>query len=115
MVKVKEIKNKDDVTAKPKRKEKSEAELKYQRYIRSKAFDKVRQAVKERDKVCQCCGRTQEEIDADPKVSFNVHHRSYQNLFANDEREIADCILLCSVCHRAIHSAKKNLRRFRKG
>lgn len=114
MVKVKEIKNKDDVTAKPKRKEKSEAELKYQRYIRSKAFDKVRQAVKERDKVCQFCGRTQEEIDADPKVSFNVHHRTYEHLYENGELEIADCILLCSICHHSCHSAKKNLRRFRK-
>lgn len=99
---------------KPKRKEKSAEELKYQRYIRSKKFDVVRQAVKERDKVCQCCGRTQEEIDENPKLSFNCHHRTYTHLYQADEEEINDCILLCSVCHRAIHSAKSNLRRFKK-
>lgn len=65
MVKVKEVKNKDDVK-KTKRKEKSEEYKKYQSYIRSKKFDVVRQSVKERDKVCQVCGRTQEEIDNDP-------------------------------------------------
>lgn len=113
MVKVKEVKNKDDVK-KTKRKEKSEEYKKYQSYIRSKKFDSVRQAVKERDKVCQCCGRTQEEIDENPKLSFNCHHRSYLHLYQADEEEINDCILLCSVCHRAIHSAKSNLRRFKK-
>lgn len=111
MVKVKEVKNKDDVKT-TKRKEKSEAYKKYQSYIRSKKFDAVRQAVKERDEVCQVCGRTQEDIDNDPKITFNCHHRSYAHLFQSDEEEINDCILLCSVCHRAIHAAKKNLRRF---
>ena len=114
MTKSIEIKNKNDVQKKTKRKEKSEAELKYQRYIRSKAFDKVRQAVKERDKVCQCCGRTEDDIVNDPKICFTTHHRTYGHLFENGEQEIADCILLCSVCHRAIHSAKKNIRRFKK-
>lgn len=95
-----------------KEKEKSEAYKKYQSYIRTKKFDVVRQAVKERDEVCQCCGRTQEDIVNDQKITFNCHHRSYAHLFQSDEEEIGDCILLCSVCHRAIHAAKKNLRRF---
>lgn len=112
MTKVKETKNKNDIPKKPKRKEKSEEYKKYQSYIRSKKFDVVRQAVKERDKVCQVCGRTQEEVDNDPKISFNCHHRSYAHLYQADEEEIADCVLLCSVCHRAIHAAKKNLKRF---
>lgn len=112
MVKVTENKNKNDIPKKPKRKEKSEEYHHYQRYIKSKEFDVVRKAVRERDKVCQCCGRTQEEVDADDKVTFSTHHRSYAHLFQADEEEIGDCILLCSVCHRAIHAAKKNLRRF---
>lgn len=114
MTKIKEVKNKDDTKATTNKKQKSDEYKKYQKYIRSKEFDFVRQAVKERDKVCQCCGRTQEEIENDPKLSFNCHHRSYEHLYQSDEEEINDCILLCSVCHRAIHAAKKNLRRFKR-
>ena len=112
MPKKTENKNKNEIPKKTKKKEKSEEYRHYQRYIRSKEFDVVRKAVRERDKVCQCCGRTQEEVDADDKVNFSTHHRSYAHLFQADEEEIGDCILLCSVCHRAIHSAKKNLKRF---
>lgn len=103
-----------DTTSKPKSKQRSEAYLKYQSYIRGKQFQEVKEIVKERDKVCQTCGRTQEEIDASPKISFNVHHRTYAHLFEGGETEANDCILLCSVCHRSIHSAKSNLRRFKK-
>lgn len=41
---------------KPKSKQRSEEYLKYQRYIKSKEFQKVKDACFERDKhTCQCC------------------------------------------------------------
>lgn len=113
MVKVKDEKNKNDIRKKSKRKEKSEEQRKYEKYIRSKEFRKVRDAVRERDKCCQCCGRTPEEVEG-TKITMTTHHRTYRHLFENGEQEIADCILLCSVCHRAIHAAKSNLRRFKR-
>lgn len=117
MVKVRKQPIRGDLSAKAqptKSKQRSKEYLEYQAYIRSKEFDEVRKIVKERDKVCQTCGRTQEEIDNNPKLSFNCHHRTYRNLFKGGETEAADCILLCSCCHRAIHSAKSNLVRFKR-
>ena len=118
MVKVKKEITRSDTSekaVKPKSKQRSEEYLKYQKYIRSKDFAVVKEIVKERDKVCQTCGRTQEEIDASPKLSFNVHHRTYEHLFEGGDVEAADCILLCSCCHRGIHSVKSNFTRFKKG
>ena len=86
---------------------------KYKNYIRSKCFAKVREIVTERDKCCQGCGRTAEDIDG-TKITFNVHHHTYRNLYEGGEIEAGDCVLLCSVCHRAIHGAKTNLRWFNK-
>lgn len=98
-----------------KSKQRSEEYLKYKSYIRSKEFKVVKDIVHKRDNdTCQTCGRTKEEIDANPKLSFNVHHRSYTHLFEGGEVEAADCILLCSCCHRGIHSVKSNLRRFKR-
>lgn len=98
----------------PHKKKRSKEYLEYQKYIRSKDFDEVKEIVKERDKFCQCCGRTLEEIENSKSLHFNVHHRSYKNLFKGGQEEASDCILLCSVCHKAIHSAKSNLRRFKR-
>lgn len=114
MVKVKKEVTRSDTSTKTNRKVKSEEYLKYQKYIRSKDFAIVKEIVKERDVVCQTCGRTKEEIDANPKLSFNVHHRTYQHLFVGGEEEAADCILLCSCCHRGIHSVRSNFTRFKK-
>lgn len=114
MVKVKEIKNKDATKPnRPKKKERSDEYKKYQSYIRSKDFRKIREAVRKRDKVCQCCGRGEKDIEG-TKITLTTHHRTYEHLYENGDLETADCILLCSVCHRAIHTAKSNLGRFKR-
>lgn len=104
-----------DTNSKPKSKQRSEEYRKYQKYIRSKEFQKVKDIVKERDKVCQVCGRTEEDIaESNGKISFNCHHRKYDNLFEGGEKEASDCILLCNICHKAIHRTKSNYQRFKR-
>lgn len=96
--------------SKPKKKVRSEEYLKYQRYIRSKDFkENVRDKVLKRDNyMCQTCGRTKDDI------SLSCHHRTYENLFKHDMSEINDCITLCKICHKCIHSAISNFQRFKR-
>ena len=98
---------------KPRSKKRSEAYLKYQRYIRSKEFkENVRDKVLERDNyTCQTCGRT---LQNDPKTKLSCHHRSYQHLFGNDEREMNDCRSLCEIWHGCIHRSPSNFKRFKR-
>lgn len=107
---MKECKNLED---KPRKKKRSEAYLKYQRYIRSKEFkENVRAKVLERDNyTCQVCGRN---LQNDPKTKLSCHHRSYAHLFCNDEREIADCITLCQYDHLATHRVPSNFKRYKR-
>lgn len=104
-------KNKDDLSpkaVKPKNKQRSEEYLKYQRYIRSKEFKKVREIVLERDNhCCQFCGRTKED-----GATLTVHHRRYRHLYEGGELEAADCITICSCDHLALHRVKRNYRWF---
>lgn len=87
---------------------------KYQKYLKSKAFKELRDRVLERDNYrCRVCGRTLEEISDNKKISLQAHHCSYENLGKCNGEEEADLIILCSVCHRACHSAKSNLNRFK--
>ena len=93
-----------DVKTKPKSVERDEAYKKYKSYIRSKAFKEVKKAVEERDGgECQVCGRTRQN-----GVTLSCHHRTYRHLYEGIPNEVDDCITLCSICHKAIHSAKKN-------
>lgn len=86
---------------------------KYQKYIKSKPFKELREKVLERENYkCQFCGRSIEEIADNKKITLQVHHRSYDNLGKCNGEEEQDLVVLCSVCHRACHSAKSNLRRF---
>lgn len=81
---------------------------KYRNYIRSKQFKEVKKAVEERDgHMCMCCGRTRQN-----GVTLSCHHREYRHLYEGGEAEANDCITLCSICHRSIHSAKKNFQWF---
>lgn len=84
----------------------------YQKYIKSKEFKELREKMLERDgHRCKFCGRTIEEI-ADKKISLQAHHSTYENLGKCNEEELNDLITCCSVCHKAMHSAPSNLRRF---
>ena len=96
-----------DITKKSqpsKAKQKNEEYLKYQRYIRSKAFKEVKKYCEERDGgKCMVCGRTRQN-----GVTLTCHHRIYNHLYEGIPTESEDCVTLCSICHRACHSAKKN-------
>ena len=103
-------KTRSDITPKsqPKSKQRNEEYLRYQRYIRSKQFKEVKKIVEERDGgECQVCGRTRQN-----GISLSCHHRVYRHLYEGGEAEAGDCITLCSICHRAIHSARKNYQWF---
>lgn len=93
-----------DTKTKAKSVERDEAYKKYRNYIRSKAFKEVKKAVEERDGgECQVCSRTRQN-----GVNLTCHHRVYRHLYEGIPSEVDDCITLCSICHKAIHSAKKN-------
>ena len=73
----------------------------YEKYLQTEHWKKQKQLVKERDKICQKCGSTQ---------NLHVHHKSYKNLWIAEE-EINDLVLLCKDCHEAEHlrlSLEKN-------
>lgn len=98
--------------AAPKKKE-PEYEL-YQKWIKSQGFKQLRLLMLERDGYrCKTCGRTLGEIqDSGRKISLQAHHSEYTHVGLGDERELGDLICLCSICHKGLHSAKSNLRRF---
>lgn len=92
-----------------KRKVRSKSYLKYQRYIKGKSFKQIRELVLERDNWrCQCCGRGIED-----GIVLTVHHKTYAHLY-NEKEHLEDLICLCEICHKAIHSAKGNIKRFRR-
>ena len=104
-------KERSDITPKSqpsKSKERNEEYIKYRNYIRSKQFREVKKIVWERDNgECQFCGRKQSD-----GVTLSVHHKCYRNLFKGGEEEAADCILICSREHKALHSMKCNYKWF---
>lgn len=107
---------KSDTNAKPKRKQKSEAYLKYQRYIRSKEFQVVKDAVFNRDNHrCQICNWSYEDYDENLKSThrnLSCHHRTYEHLY-DELNHLEDCITLCTVCHNACHKSPSNYSRFK--
>ena len=119
MCRVKKVANKDDLSPKAvpsKRKQKSKEYLAYQEHLKSKEFKEVRKIVIERDKCCQFCGRTAEELTLSngKKLSFNVPHtpEGYKHLYDKPEEEAKYCRLFCSACHSAAHKAASNRQRF---
>lgn len=101
---------------KSKRKQKSEEYLKYQKYIRSKEFQLVKDAVFERDNhQCQVCNWCPDDYDPNLKSThrnLSCHHRTYDNLY-NELEHLEDCITLCTICHANIHRAPSNFSRFK--
>ena len=94
-----------------KRKVRSKSYLKYQRYIKGKSFKQIREIVLKRDGYrCQCCNWTPDEGG---NRYLTVHHKTYEHLY-NEKEHLEDLICLCEICHKAIHSAKGNIKRFRR-
>lgn len=80
----------------------------YQAYLRSSWFKRVKEVVMERDNHrCQCCNTP------DTERRMNVHHKCYDHI-GDELNHLDDMILLCSVCHRAIHSAPANKGKFKR-
>lgn len=100
-------KTRSDITKKSqpsKAKQRNEGYLKYRRYINSKAFKEVKRYCEERDGgKCMVCGRTRQN-----GVNLTCHHRAYNHLYEGIPTEAEDCITLCTICHSALHRAKKN-------
>ncbi len=93
-----------DTNQPSKRKQKSEEYLEYQRYIKGKRFQQVKNIVLERDGYrCQFCNRGKED-----GVNLSVHHRTYKHLYEGGELEAADCITVCCPDHVALHRVKSN-------
>ena len=78
----------------------------HKKYIRSKEFDNVRQAVFARDNYqCVICGRTDNLV---------CHHKCYKHLGEGNQNEIDDCVTLCQLDHVAHHRAKYNYKWYSK-
>lgn len=105
-----------DTTQPSKRKQYTKEYLEYKEHLKSKEFKEVRKIVLERDKCCQFCGRTEDELvlKNGKKLSFNVHHlpEGYKHLKDKPEDEAKYCRLYCSACHAAAHRAASNRTRF---
>lgn len=118
----KQLKNSDkqaprsDTKAPSRRKQYTKEYLAYKEHLKSKEFKETRRIVIERDKCCQFCGRTEEELTLKngKKLSWNVHHlpEGYKHLYDSPEVEAQYCRLYCSACHSAAHRAASNRTRF---
>lgn len=61
----------------------------------SKIYLKFRESVLKRDKVCQCCGNTE---------NLHVHHLSSFKLHNSRGADVDNGIVLCEECHNHYHS-----------
>lgn len=117
MVKVKRQPIRGDVSKKaikkPKNNKKDKVYQLYQKYLKSKEFKGLREKALERDgHKCQFCNRSAEEIADNKKINLQIHHKCYDHLGDYDENELDDVITTCNICHKSMHSAPSNLRRF---
>ena len=95
------------------KKKKKEAKKRYDNYIRSHEWKKIKEKVLERDGYrCQACDYCPDEDLSDKKRILSVHHKTYRHLF-HETNHLEDLITLCSCCHRAIHSSPSNWQRFK--
>ena len=90
---------------------------KYTKYISSKEFKAIKEAVFERDgHQCCMCGWHISEYDTEKKSNkrtLQCHHKTYAHLY-DEWNHLEDLVTACSVCHRACHSAPSNIHRFKK-
>lgn len=107
-----------DTKTKPptKRKRYNKAYNHYKQHLKSQEFKEVRRIVIERDKCCNFCGRTEEELTLKngKKLTWNIHHlpEGYKHLDDSPEEEAKYCRLYCSACHSYGHKALVNKNRF---
>lgn len=81
---------------------------KYDAYMKSDEWKKVRLLVLERDGyVCRCCNRNSDQ------TTLSVHHSTYKALY-NETEHLEDLITLCRFCHSGIHRVKSNINRFKR-
>lgn len=89
----------------------------YKDHLKSPQWDEVCRIVKERDKVCCFCGRSDDEMTLkNGKVlSWQCHHipQGYTMICEEPEVEAEYVHLYCSSCHRAGHQAPSNRGRFK--
>lgn len=73
----------------------------HKKYIKTKKFEKVKQAVFERDgHKCVICGRTENLV---------CHHTNYRHLGQGNQSEIDDCITICQLEHVCLHRQAFNM------
>lgn len=69
---------------------------KYEAYLQTEKFDRIRQAVFERDNFkCVVCGSTD---------AMQAHHLTYHNIY---DEQTEDLITLCRTCHSIYHAVDK--------
>lgn len=97
-------------------KEQSAEYLAYKKHLKSDEFKEVKRIVLERDRFCQFCGRTPDDLvlGNGKKLSMNVHHlpEGYKHLYDTPEVEAQYCRLFCSACHSKAHLSPSNRNRF---
>lgn len=77
------------------RKDYDPEEIDFYQYIKTQAWEEMRQKVFRRDGFrCVVCGE---------EKNLNVHHLTYENLGAE---KVSDMITLCRTCHQGIHEGK---------
>lgn len=81
------------------RKEYDPEEIDFYQYIKTQAWEEMRQKVFRRDGFkCVICGEAK---------NLNVHHITYENLGAE---KASDLVTLCQFCHEDIHNGKPSER-----
>lgn len=89
------ISNKKNKNIKPKKRFYKD----YNKYLKTKKWNKISNKIKKRDKLCKKCFSSK---------NLNVHHLTYKHIF-NEENHLKDLILLCNECHNKIHQEENYL------
>ena len=88
----------------------------YEKHLRSNEWRKVKAIVYQRDKCCQFCGRTEDELQLKngKTLKWNFHHlpEGYLHIYDSPEIEAQYVRMYCSACHHAAHQAPANRNRF---
>jgi 5-methylcytosine-specific restriction endonuclease McrA len=71
----------------------------YYEYIKSEKWNRIKESVLKRDKVCQGCGYPYGE-------SCQVHHKKYIPRHQETPQNISHLVLLCSRCHSMEHDRR---------